>query len=696
MPVASRPSSSRARRPAVAALVDATGDATRSGPDRRLAAGRGDRGRAAPGDRGVDLADRTARRAGTSRSTSQARRTATRCAAGLAAVRADRIVYLRAGVQPESGFVEAALATLEIEHGAALVCGLPVRDSDGADSGAPRRRLHRASHDAAGAARRRPRAPGWRADPPNGAAPATCGWPAGPSSTPSARSTSASISPSSGSTWPGGSGSAGERSLLDPRLPVTDRVGRRPAATAHGARGGAGRGRCAVHDLPQPRRRQPRPPHCRPRSRSARSALPPDSVWNDPDIAPDAGVRAFTAAAARARARSGSTARPIGAAPTPSCSHVLAGDRPGHWSDDAPDRDCCGPTERHRSSGPRRAPPGPGAVRRRLRVVVATADSSRRSMAGPAIRAWHVAQELAGDHEVRLVSLTKAELTDPAFSVEVVRQPGRQRPRRLVRRVRVPGLGHGRARELPALRQGLRGRHLRPDPPRAARAGPRRRRAHPAAGGARRHRGAQRAAAAGRLLPVRQRPSSATSGSGTSRRSGRVNPATYDADPGCDSLIDVVPFGISDEPPDAHRTRHQGVIPGIGADDAVILWGGGVYNWFDPLTLIRAVDQLRERRPDVRLVFLGMRHPNPTSPRCAWRSRPGAWPTSSGSPACTCSSTRSGCPTTIDRTSCSTPMSPSPRTSTTSRPTTRSAPGCSTTCGPRSRRSPPTATRWPT
>ena len=29
---------------------------------------------------------------------------------------------------------------------------------------------------------------------------------------------------------------------------------------------------------------------------------------------------------------------------------------------------------------------------------------------------------------------------------------------------------------------------------------------------------------------------------------GRVNPATYDADPGLDSLIDVVPFGISDEP----------------------------------------------------------------------------------------------------------------------------------------------------
>jgi glycosyltransferase involved in cell wall biosynthesis len=95
---------------------------------------------------------------------------------------------------------------------------------------------------------------------------------------------------------------------------------------------------------------------------------------------------------------------------------------------------------------------------------------------------------------------------------------------------------------------------------------------------------------------------------------GRVNPATYDADPSLDSLIDVVPFGISDEPPVQARRAIKGAMPGVGVDDTVILWGGGVYNWFDPLTLIRAVDRLRHRRPDVRLVFLGMRHPNPLIP----------------------------------------------------------------------------------
>ncbi|MBA2607969.1 MAG: glycosyltransferase [Actinobacteria bacterium] len=91
---------------------------------------------------------------------------------------------------------------------------------------------------------------------------------------------------------------------------------------------------------------------------------------------------------------------------------------------------------------------------------------------------------------------------------------------------------------------------------------------------------------------------------------GRVNPLTYDADPSLRSLIDVVPFGVDDEP--ARQVKHaiRGVVDGIGVDDDVLLWGGGVYNWFDPLTLIRAVDAVRDRRPNVRLYFLGMKHPN--------------------------------------------------------------------------------------
>jgi glycosyltransferase involved in cell wall biosynthesis len=96
---------------------------------------------------------------------------------------------------------------------------------------------------------------------------------------------------------------------------------------------------------------------------------------------------------------------------------------------------------------------------------------------------------------------------------------------------------------------------------------------------------------------------------------GRVNPVTYDADKTLRSLIAVVPFGVPEDPPARARPAIKGVVPGIGRDDKVLLWGGGIYNWFDPLTLLHAVDRLRHRRPDVRLFFLGLEHPNPDIPQ---------------------------------------------------------------------------------
>ena len=41
-----------------------------------------------------------------------------------------------------------------------------------------------------------------------------------------------------------------------------------------------------------------------------------------------------------------------------------------------------------------------------------------------------------------------------------------------------------------------------------------------------------------------------------------------------------------------------------------MLWGGGIWNWFDPLTVIRAVGRLAEARDDVKLLFLGLTHPS--------------------------------------------------------------------------------------
>ena len=95
---------------------------------------------------------------------------------------------------------------------------------------------------------------------------------------------------------------------------------------------------------------------------------------------------------------------------------------------------------------------------------------------------------------------------------------------------------------------------------------------------------------------------------------GRINPLTYDEDGSLLSLVDVVPFGVDAEPPTHPRPVVRGVVPGIGEQDRLLVWGGGIYNWFDPLTLLRAVDEVRRHRDDVRLLFLGAKHPNPAVP----------------------------------------------------------------------------------
>lgn len=98
---------------------------------------------------------------------------------------------------------------------------------------------------------------------------------------------------------------------------------------------------------------------------------------------------------------------------------------------------------------------------------------------------------------------------------------------------------------------------------------------------------------------------------------GRIGFEEFAADPPLGHLVTVVPFGIDPNPPHASAKALKGVVPGIGPDDRVLLWGGGVWNWFDPLTPIRAVAELAKQRDDIRLWFLGVRHPSPRIPEMA-------------------------------------------------------------------------------
>lgn len=85
---------------------------------------------------------------------------------------------------------------------------------------------------------------------------------------------------------------------------------------------------------------------------------------------------------------------------------------------------------------------------------------------------------------------------------------------------------------------------------------------------------------------------------------GRINALTYRQ---MQQRVVTVPFGLPNEPP--LKTG-----PGFRqhAEDFTLLWGGGIWEWFDPLTIIHAVHHLLPRCPELKLIFLGTQHPNPS------------------------------------------------------------------------------------
>jgi glycosyltransferase involved in cell wall biosynthesis len=88
---------------------------------------------------------------------------------------------------------------------------------------------------------------------------------------------------------------------------------------------------------------------------------------------------------------------------------------------------------------------------------------------------------------------------------------------------------------------------------------------------------------------------------------GRVNPDTYDGTE-MRRLIDVVPFGLPKEPPRHAGPVLKGRLPGINPGDQMIVWGGGMWDWLDPLTPIRAMSEVAARHPTSRLVFFESPH----------------------------------------------------------------------------------------
>jgi len=94
---------------------------------------------------------------------------------------------------------------------------------------------------------------------------------------------------------------------------------------------------------------------------------------------------------------------------------------------------------------------------------------------------------------------------------------------------------------------------------------------------------------------------------------GRLNPDEHKRDPSFRSLLGIVPFGLPATPPVHSENVLRGIVPGVGSKDFLLLWAGGMWQWLDPLTVIRAVAEAAKEQPTIRMVFLGAQDPNPNN-----------------------------------------------------------------------------------
>lgn len=99
---------------------------------------------------------------------------------------------------------------------------------------------------------------------------------------------------------------------------------------------------------------------------------------------------------------------------------------------------------------------------------------------------------------------------------------------------------------------------------------------------------------------------------GTMLALGWVTPENYQLDPTFYSYIQTVPFGVPADKPTKSGPGMRDQF-GFAKDDIVLLWGGGIWNWLDPVTPIKAIDLLKSKYKNIRLVFLTTQNPSRTA-----------------------------------------------------------------------------------
>lgn len=98
----------------------------------------------------------------------------------------------------------------------------------------------------------------------------------------------------------------------------------------------------------------------------------------------------------------------------------------------------------------------------------------------------------------------------------------------------------------------------------------------------------------------------------------QIFPSLYNDRPMYDRFIEA-PMGIDDKVKPRHtKDVLRGTVGTITKKDIVILWTGGIWDWFDGVTPIDAMSIIEKSgRKDIKLVFLGTQHPNESIPEMA-------------------------------------------------------------------------------
>jgi glycosyltransferase involved in cell wall biosynthesis len=79
--------------------------------------------------------------------------------------------------------------------------------------------------------------------------------------------------------------------------------------------------------------------------------------------------------------------------------------------------------------------------------------------------------------------------------------------------------------------------------------------------------------------------------------------------------ITVLPFGLPAQKP----IKRHSVLRGskIKDTDFLLVWGGGIWDWFDPMSLLNALAKIKMKRSDIKVYFPGLRPPSPNTQKMA-------------------------------------------------------------------------------